>query len=275
MIGMKKKIVCAPKNRFGIDYERNIIMSKVAFSRNALVGVIIFASFFYLPRADSQSPEDDKAIRMVVEGYLKAKDWKERLTFVQDASKQEAAMRAKYQGAVFQLQNQSIQKIEEIKKHPKHYLVKATWTEKMKNQRFAGYYVVHKTADGIEMDWPASVGYNPTTLKALVTKKPKEAHSLRLIATRNSTFVGDYATAKDTHFCFLLKEDNPLQTVYGYIPKTNPDSKRLIDLLKTSKETKDRVIVEIRFVAPNGEEVKNPRTVAITKLVSESWILAP
>ena len=212
---------------------------------------------------------------MVVEGYLKAKDWKERLPFVHDAPKQEAAMKAKYEGAMFQFQNQSVQKIEEIEKHPKHYLVKATWTEKLKAQKFAGYYVVHKTEDGFKMDWPASVGYNPTSLKTLVSKKPKEAHSLRLIVTSKSTFEGDYANAKDTHYCFLLKEDNPLQTVYGYIPKTNPDAQRLIDLLKTRKETRDRVIVEIRFVAPNGDEVKNPRTVAITKLVSESWILAP
>lgn len=249
-------------------------MSSVAFSRYALVGVIVFASFLCLPRVGSQSPEDEKAIRMVVEGYLKAKDWKERLAFVHDAPKQKAAMQEKYKGAVFQLQNQSVQKIEEIGKHPRHYLVKATWTEKMKTQKLFGYYVVHRSADGIKMDWPASVGFNSTNLKALVSKKPKEAHSLRLIATTNSTFMGDYAKAKDTHFCFLLKEDNPLQTVYGYIPKTNPDGQRLIDLLKTNKETKDRVIVEIRFVAPNGDEVNNPRTVAITKLVSESWILA-
>lgn len=250
-------------------------MSNVRFSRYAVIGIIGIAFFFSLPSVGSQSPEDDKAIRMVVEGYLKAKDWKERLAFVHDAPKQEEAMQEKYKGAVFQLQNQSVQKIEEIEKHPKHYLVKATWTEKMKSQKFAGYYVVHKTTDGIKMDWPASVGYNPTNLKALVAKKPKEAHSLRLIATTNSTFMGDYAKTKDTHFCFLLKEDNPLQTIYGYIQKTNPDGQRLIDLLKTSKETKDRVIVEIRFLAPNGDEVKNPRTVAITKLVSESWILAP
>jgi gamma-glutamylcyclotransferase (GGCT)/AIG2-like uncharacterized protein YtfP len=248
-------------------------MRNVAFS--ALVGVIGFACFFYSPRVIGQSPEDDKSIRMVVEGYLKAKDWKERLAFVHDAPKQEDAMKAKYEGAVFQLQNQSVQKIEEIEKRPKHYLVKATWTEKLKAQRFAGYYVVQKTADGFKMDWPASVGYNPTNLKTLVSKKPKDAHSLRLIAVSNSTFEGDYAKAKDTYYCFLLKEDNPLQTVYGYIPKTNPDGQRLIDLLKSRKETKDRVIVEIRFVAPNGDEVKNPRTVAITKLVSESWILAP
>jgi hypothetical protein len=153
--------------------------------------------------------------------------------------------------------------------------VKATWKENSKNQTYGGYYVVQKTADGIKMDWPASVGYNPINLKTLVSKKPKEAHSLRLIATSKSVYEGDYAKAKDSHYCFQLKEDNPLQTVYGYIPKTSPDGQRLMDLLKTGKETKDRVVVEIRFVAPNGEEVKNPRTVAITKLVSESWILAP
>jgi hypothetical protein len=212
---------------------------------------------------------------MVVEGYLKATDWKERLAFVHDAPKLQSAMRAKYEGAVFQLQNQAVQKIEPIEKHPKHYLVKATWKEKMKSQLFAGYYVVSKGADGIKMDWPASIGYNPINLKTLVAKKPKEAHSLRLIAASNSTFEGDYAKAKDTHYCFLLKEDNPLQTVHGYMPKTNPDGQRLMALLKARKEARDRVIVEIRFVGPNGDEAKSPRTVAITKLVSESWIHAP
>lgn len=237
-----------------------------------LVAILAVACPFFLPSVGGQGPDDDKAIRVVVEGYLKAKDWKERLAFVHDAPKQEEAMKAKYEGAVFQLQNQAVQKIEAIEKHPKHYLVKATWTEKLKAQASAGYYVVRKTDDGFKMVWPASVGYNPTNLKTLVTKKPEEAHSLRVIAASKSTFEGDYAAAKDTHYCFLLKEDNPLQTVYGYILKTNPDAQRLIDLLKTSQETKDRVIVEIRFVDPDGEAVKNARTVAITKLVSESWI---
>src|SRR5438132_13977893 len=87
----------------------------------------------------SQSPDDDKAIRAAVEGYLTARDWKARLPFIEDASKHEAAMQAKYQGLEFQLQNPSVQKAEAMDNLPGNYLVKATWSEKAKIQNFAGY----------------------------------------------------------------------------------------------------------------------------------------
>ena len=91
-------------------------MRNVTLFRYQLCGVLVLFFPIY-SSVRSQSPDDDKLIRMVVEGYLKAKDWKERLAFVHDAPKQEDAMKAKYEGVVFQLQNQSVQKIEEIEKH--------------------------------------------------------------------------------------------------------------------------------------------------------------
>jgi hypothetical protein len=232
--------------------------------------VALFCSV-HLPILWSQSASDEKSIRAVVEGYLTAKDWKERLLFVESPSKQEAAMQAKYQGVEFRLQNPSVKRIEEVDKLLGNYLVKATFSEKPKGQTFSQYYVVRKCEDGFKIDWPASVGYNPVSLKSLLAKKPKDTPSLRLIATIDSKYLDDYAQASDTHYCFLLKEDNPLQTVYGYIPKTDPDGQRLYDQLKKRKEAGDRVIVEIRLVGPAGEEAKTSRTVAITKLVNLTW----
>jgi hypothetical protein len=96
---------------------------------------------------------------------------------------------------------------------------------------------------------------------------------LRLIAKIDTNFTGDYASARDTHYCFLLKEDFPLQTVLAYVPKTDPDGKRLYEQLRKGQEAKDRVILEVRFVGPTGKELeKSPPTVAITKLVSETWV---
>ena len=46
-------------------------MRNRTFARYALIGILASASPFYLPRVSSQSPDDDKSIRMVVEGYLK------------------------------------------------------------------------------------------------------------------------------------------------------------------------------------------------------------
>ena len=73
----------------------------------AVIGFVAFFSLVHLSGFAGQNPADENAIRNVVEGYLKAKNWKERLVFVQDPGKQEAAMQKKYQGAEFQLQTSS------------------------------------------------------------------------------------------------------------------------------------------------------------------------
>ena len=186
----------------------------------AVIGFVAFFSLVHLSGFAGQNPADENAIRNVVEGYLKAKNWKERLVFVQDPGKQEAAMQKKYQGAEFQLQNPAVQRIDEMDKLPGKYLVKASWTEKLKNQGFTLYYVVGKGPEGFKIDWRASVGYNSVSLKLLVMQKSKGPHTLRLIATADSKYVDDYANAAGTHFCFVLKEDIPLKPSMGTFPRT-------------------------------------------------------
>jgi hypothetical protein len=92
--------------------------------------------FSYVPGYSSQTPDDEKSIRVVVEGYLKAKQWKERLPFVQYASKQEEAILEKYEGREFQLQDPKTQKIQEFPRRPGFFLAKATWNEKRQETDF-------------------------------------------------------------------------------------------------------------------------------------------
>src|SRR5258708_29678985 len=73
------------------------------------------------------SSADDRAIRITVIDYLKAKNWKERLPFVIEPTKQEAAMQEKYKGVEFRLENPEVRTVEEFAKVPGTFLVKATW----------------------------------------------------------------------------------------------------------------------------------------------------
>lgn len=55
--------------------------------------------------------------------------------------------------------------------------------------------------------------------------------------------------------------------------KNDPDGQRLYEQLKKRNKAIDRVILENRFVGPGGQELqKSPQTVAIIKLVSDTWL---
>jgi hypothetical protein len=238
--------------------------------RLAFGGCLFVCGFF---AAIAPAGNETRDIAAVVEGYLKSTDWQQRLDFVHDADRLKDVLRHKYERSALPLLDVKVLNIQEMAGLKETFLVKATWKEKNKNARFANYYVVRKAGGRFKMDWPASVGYNAKSLKSLVASHPKEAEQLRLIARLDSSYRSAYAAAAPTHYCILLKEDNPLQTVHGFIAKSSPDGKKLYDLLRARKEAGDRVIVEIRLVGPSGDKLPpGSRQVAITRVVSTTWV---
>ena len=112
-------------------------------------------------------------------------------------------------------------------------------------------FTVRRTKDGLKVDWPASVGSNPTPLKTLFADFPKGAAKVRVVAEPANYFNYEYRKTENDYFSIRLKEAVPPFSCHGYISKTDEHGKSLFKLLKDGKG--HRVLIEIDLIGPNNE----------------------
>ena len=126
-------------------------------------------------------------------------------------------------------------------------------------------YFVKNTKHGLELDWSASVGYNPVGFNTWLAGTDNTL-TLRVEAELDSYFNYHYRDAKDTHYSisFLDNYRKQYTSFNGYVAKESALGKKLFDILKDGHKYNMMVTVE-----QTGRETK---LVGIRGLVSETWV---
>jgi hypothetical protein len=133
-------------------------------------------------------------------------------------------------------------------------------------------FPIRRTPQGYKIDWEAFVGYNSTPLKTFMIQRPKEPATFRVIGELADYYNYDFGDSKGTHYSIRLSQNNPSQSVHGYITKSSPGGKQLAQLLQDGRP--HNLTVELQHTGPFGEPIEqaSTRTVTITRLVGGSWV---
>lgn len=198
-----------------------------------------------------------KTPEQVVESYLKAKDWQERLKYVLEPERVKPFMEKRYS------KYEPLEKIKvNIAKQIKDQWVEVDtviWGKNALGGEVSNthHYYLQKTNDGYKIDWEASVGLNSMTAAAFKAQRPKEPMKFRVIGTLSdnySPFGGNYVA--ETYWSVALKDGDENFIAYGYIPKDSEDGKKLYELLKDGET--HRLILTVRYPSDlELEELKN------------------
>jgi hypothetical protein len=133
--------------------------------------------------------------------------------------------------------------------------------------------IVFRTRGGYKLDWEASLGYNPTRLPVFVANLGDEPTSFRVSCELDNYHNFEYKDTQSTHYSTKAEADG--KRIFGYVARDSAIGKRIYALLQDGRA--HRLVLEFRHVGPLGESMKDSRSqgevVAITQLVSESWVL--
>lgn len=220
----------------------------------------------------------------VVESYLKAKDWQERLKYVLDADKVKAAMEKRYS---------KYEPPEKYKVHPLKQIkdqwvgVDAViWGKNALGGEVSDtyHYYLQKTNNGYKIDWESSVGLNSMTAAAFKAQRPKEPVKFRLLGKLSDYYSPVGNDVAETHWSVGLTGGDKEFIAYGYITKNSEDGKKLYEILKDGET--HRLILTVRYPTDfEIEELKNYGSrggirffsgtgdaTLIEKLVCEGWL---
>lgn len=205
----------------------------------------------------------DTAIQLLFKSYLEA-DLGERYKYVHEGS------RLKHQMAVFytealppvrpKVELVTLDDIEQAKDGAS--IVTATIKQGGSGRRVKCY--MKKAGSQWLVDWPATVGLNPITLKAFKATAPKQRTTLRVTAELSNYFNYQYLYANPTHFSIKL-EDYRGDWIHGYVQKGSKDGKELYELLQDGIH--HQITVAVQCTGTEGSVVE------IVDLVSRNWFI--
>jgi hypothetical protein len=214
----------------------------------------------------------------VLRAYIAATKWQDRLSLVRSSNRVGPYMQTAYAKYYKGFQNENIRI---FPSEPKPVAVggwvalSAEWNDVAYagSRKQLAEYIIYRTRDGFKVDWEASVGYNPTKLSVFVAKQGDEPVSFRVSCKLSNYYNSEYRMAKSTHYSIEIKADG--KDIYGFIPRNSADGKRVFDLLEDGET--HPLMLQLQHAGPRGETMKDPYSngtyVAITKLISNSWVM--
>lgn len=130
---------------------------------------------------------------------------------------------------------------------------------------------VVKTSSGYRIDYQASRGTNPQSLKEFQQAEKTSPQTFRATVQRSATYQGSFVPARSTHTSLQLTTTDG-QSILAYIPKTSEAAKTIAKLLE--KDTTRQITVEIQRVGPDQKPLdKGSQTTLMTRLVSETFVI--
>jgi hypothetical protein len=149
----------------------------------------------------------------------------------------------------------------------------AEWEDVLYSRKDTAEYVVFHTREGYRVDWEASLGYNATKLSVFVAKREAETVACRVTCALDSYHNYEYRDTKSSHYSLRLKADKTW--IHGYVVRDSPTGERIARLLGDGEP--HALMLELCHIGPYGESLKESDShgsvVAITDLISESWVL--
>jgi hypothetical protein len=210
------------------------------------------------------SPED------VVQGFLNATTVQGRIGYILDPDRVGPILEAREgQGTVAAPKSLSLRRPEVSGSYT---LVRANGVDANETP-FQRVFALKQTDAGLKIDWEATVGYNPKPLKTFLARKPDDPASFRVMGDLATYYNFNYVHSHNTHLSIRLIDPESLVKTHGYVAKDSEAGRQLADLLQDGKP--HPLTLELKCEGPDREPITQlgANVVAITEVISESWIL--
>jgi len=215
-----------------------------------------------LPSAPGRA--ENSTFEAAAVAYHKAK-YSERFRYVHDGEKLRSAMEAHYreQSDPGTIRSATVDQVQRLKAD--RALVFLTVKGNADGQDWTNHLAaaVREKDGACLVDWPATVGMNPVSMRTCRAAKPAGEVVFRVVAEISDYYNFQYIDAKGTHYSGKLEVQNERTGVQGYAKKGSDVGKDLIRLLQDGKP--HQITVGVYW---NGD---GPDAVQITRLVSEDW----
>lgn len=215
-----------------------LIAQKIKEKQNAII----------LPKTEGDS------IIALIQSFQSCRRWEDRARFVLNADRLMPVMASYYTD---NYRSYDIPK-ENIYLQGSNYKVGDVFKVLCNNTLF----YCKKTDSGFYIDWEASTGYNPTSIKAFKAGIHNPGTAYRVTVELDSYYNFSFVQAQSTHWSIHIKAD---ETLAGYILKNSADGKRLYEILADGNP--HDLILEL---SPDPEGTYSNIAV-ITKIVDEDW----
>lgn len=203
-----------------------------------------------------ESPKNEAdSIVFLVQSYYTSKKWEDRLAFVLNAETVKQHMNTYYSGQYLptKIPNENIAIQGSNFKLNESFVVRA----RINSGNIRTMYL-KKTSDGFKIDWDASAGYNPISIKAFELSGNTQPTEFRVAAV----FTNSYA--RDGYYTLYLSDDN--SGIYGFISKSSVDGKKLFEILKDGSTLP--LILQIKS---DNSIVEDTTVGIITKVIAKGW----
>lgn len=205
---------------------------------------------------------DEDAIKSLVHTYLKT-PFDQRYKYVVNGESLRPQMADKYKDSVFDPNDINIDKSVHLIGDSKANFI-FLYPDKGKQASWVMY--LRKNNGKWLIDWSASQGLNPISVKIFEATTPSEAYTLRVIAEISDYYNCQYIDSRSTHYSIKLSDPtNGNGDFTGYVEKESQLGHAIFDIVKDGKA--HRITVRIECHCNSGDIVD------ITKLVSDTWFI--
>ena len=203
-----------------------------------------------------ESPQNEAdSIVFLVQSYYKSKKWEGMLDFVLNAETVKPHMKDYYSDRYLptQITNENIAIQGSNFKLNESFIVQA---RNNSNARRTIY--VKKTSDGFKIDWDATMGYNPISIKAFELGGNAQSSEFRVTAKFTNAYPWE------GYYTLYLSDNN--SGIYGFISKSSVEGKKLYEILKDGNE--QPLFLQIKS---DNSLIEDTTVGIITKVIAKGW----
>jgi hypothetical protein len=235
--------------------DQNLLIEKLIKQNDSLL--IVFkvnkeADFVITPKNEEDS------IIFLIQSYKACKKWEDRLAYVLKPESVKPYMKEYYSDNY----KSSIIKKDLISIQGGGYQTNESF--KVLLDGSTNFYC-KKTNDGFKIDWEASSGYNPISMKTYMANLSSVPSEFRVKANIDTYYNYNYRDAQNTHWSISTYDPNDGR-ISCYISKSSLEGKKIYEILKDGKN--HDLILEIKI---DATEDNSGGIGIITKFVKEGW----
>ncbi|MEM0897692.1 MAG: hypothetical protein AAGJ79_12500 [Verrucomicrobiota bacterium] len=124
--------------------------------------------------------------------------------------------------------------------------------EAEQNRTKVHVFFEHEGGDRFKLDWESAVGYTDTNWKSFVVNQPVEAHTFRVLVSRDDYYNYKFADPS-TYLCVQLVDVNGVARCYGYTKRTGAIARLLDEVLPPDSRESLPCIVTVRTADPGAD----------------------
>lgn len=235
--------------------DQNILIEKLIKQNDSLL--IVFkvnkeADFVITPKNEEDS------IIFLIQSYYACKKWEDRLAYVLKPESVKPKMKEYYSDNY----KSSIIKKDRISIQGGGYQSNESF--KVVLDRSTNFYC-KKINDGFKIDWEASIGYNPISMKTYKANLSTVPSEFLVKASIGTTYFYNYRDAQITHWNIMTSDEDG-NSIYCYITKSSLEGKKIYEILKDGES--HEMILELKI---DATENNSGSIGIITKFVKEGW----